>query len=61
MIVYLDTSALVKVYVTEPFREPVVSAMQEAEAVASYRLAYVEAHVAFRPCAERREADRRAA
>ena len=47
MILYLDTSALVKVYVTEPFREPVVSAMQEAEAVASHRLAYVEAHAAF--------------
>ena len=47
MILYLDTSALVKIYVTEPFREPVVSAMQEAEAVASHRLAYVEAHAAF--------------
>ena len=47
MILYLDTSALVKVYVTEPFREPVVSAMQEAEAVASHSLAYVEAHAAF--------------
>ena len=47
MILYLDTSALVKVYVTEPFREPVVSAMQEAEAVASHRLAYVEAHAAL--------------
>ena len=47
MILYLDTSALVKVYVTEPFREPVVSAMQEAEAVASHTIAYVEAHAAF--------------
>ena len=47
MILYLDTSALVKVYVTETFREPVVSAMQEAEAVASHSLAYVEAHAAF--------------
>ena len=47
MILYLDTSALVKVYVTEPFREPVVSAMQEAEAVASHTIAYIEAHAAF--------------
>ena len=47
MILYLETSALVKVYVTEPFREAVVSAMQEAEAVASHRLAYVEAQAAF--------------
>ena len=47
MILYLDTSALVKVYVTELFREPVVSAMQEAEAVASHTIAYVEAHAAF--------------
>ena len=47
MILYLDTSALVKVYVTEPFREPVVSAMQEAEAVASHTIAYVESHAAF--------------
>ena len=47
MILYLDTSALVKVYVTEPYREPVISAMQEAETVASHRLVYVEAHAAF--------------
>ena len=47
MILYLDTSALVKAYLTEPFRQPVLSAISKAEVVASHMLAYVEAHATF--------------
>ncbi len=47
MILYLDTSALVKAYLTEPFRQPVLSAISKAEVVATHMLAYVEAHATF--------------
>lgn len=47
MIVYLDTSALVKAYVTEKFSASVLSAMADAKAVASHLLAFVEAHATF--------------
>ena len=47
MILYLDTSAFVKVYVTERSRESVLSAISEAEVVGSHVLAYVEAHATF--------------
>lgn len=47
MIVYLDTSALIKAYVTEAGTERVLAVMRQAEAVASHLIAYVEAHAAF--------------
>ncbi len=47
MILYLDTSALVKAYIQETHSEHVISAMQGAEAVAAHWIAYVEAYAAF--------------
>lgn len=47
MILYLDTSALVKLYVDEPGRPGVVSELERAAAVATVRVAYAEARAAF--------------
>lgn len=47
MMLYLDTSALVKLYVDEPMSEELMAAVDEAEAVATSLLAYVEARAAF--------------
>ena len=47
MILYLDTSALVKLYVDEPGRAAVVSEIEGAAAVATVRIAYAEARAAF--------------
>jgi len=47
VILYLDTSALVKAYVKEESSLLVLSAMEKADAVASHMLAYVEANAAF--------------
>lgn len=47
MILYLDTSALVKAYLTESFSQEVLTAMKHAEITASHRMAYVEAHATF--------------
>lgn len=47
MIVYLDTSALVKLYVDEAYSKQVEQVAGKAEAVASHVLAFVEAHAAF--------------
>jgi predicted nucleic acid-binding protein len=44
MILYLDTSALVKLYVKEAFSEVVQAAARSAEACATSRIAYVEFH-----------------
>lgn len=47
MILYLDTSALVKAYVSEANSDAVLDGMAQAQAVASHSVAYVEAHAAF--------------
>ncbi len=47
MILYLDTSALVKLYVSEAGTEEVMAAVTRAQAVASHDIAYVEAHAAL--------------
>lgn len=47
MNLYLDASALVKLYVEERGRTVVVKAVNEAEIVATSMVAYVEARAAF--------------
>ncbi len=47
MILYLDTSALVKLYVEEPGSAAVVRAVERAAALATVRVAYAEARAAF--------------
>lgn len=47
MILYLDTSALVKAYVTESGSSDVLKLMEESEIVASHYIAFVEALAAF--------------
>ena len=47
MILYLDTSALVKLYVEEPGREAVLRLLEAAIGSATVRVAYVEARAAF--------------
>ncbi len=46
-MLYLDTSALVKVYVEESHSDIVISAIAQANTVASHVISYVEAHAAF--------------
>jgi predicted nucleic acid-binding protein len=47
VILYLDTSALVKLYVEEAGSPAVVSRVGEAEAVATVRVSYAEARAAL--------------
>lgn len=47
MILYLDTSALVKLYAREHGSEEVCSEVAAAQAVATHAIAYVEARAAF--------------
>lgn len=47
MILYLDTSALVKAYVSEQHSSTVLSTMRRSDIVATHLIAYVEAHAAF--------------
>jgi uncharacterized protein len=47
MMLYLDTSALVKLYVDEPLSQELSAAVDEAETVATSLLAYAEARAAF--------------
>ena len=47
MMLYLDTSALVKLYVDEPLSQELSAAVDESEAVATSLLAYAEAMAAF--------------
>lgn|SRR5574340_37364 len=47
MMLYLDTSALVKLYVDEPMSRELTAAVDEAEAVATSLLAYAESRAAF--------------
>lgn len=47
MMLYLDTRALVKLYVDEPTSQELTSALDNTEAVATSLLAYTEARAAF--------------
>lgn len=47
MILYLDTSALIKLYVDETFSETVLSAVKDSKIVSTQVISYVEAHAAF--------------
>ena len=47
MRLYLDTSALVKIYVREPGREIVVEAVEGSSSIATSMVSYVEARAAF--------------
>jgi len=47
MMLYLDTSALVKLYVGESMSQAVVAAVDKVEAVATSLLAYAESRAAF--------------
>ncbi len=47
MILYLDTSALVKAYVTEEHSQTVLSLMHHADVIACHRIAFIETHAAF--------------
>ena len=47
MILYLDTSALVKLYVAEAGTDTVVSAVERATALVTVRITYAEARAAF--------------
>ena len=47
MILYLDTSALVKLYVEEPGSAAVAARVERAEAVVTARVTYAEARAAF--------------
>ena len=46
-MLYLDTSALVKLYVDEPGRDAVMAALAADATVATQQIAYIEAHAAF--------------
>ena len=46
MIVYCDTSALIKLYIAEAHSELVAAAIDRAEAVATSRIAWAEFHAA---------------
>ncbi len=47
MILFCDTSALLKLYIVEPGSELLKARLQEAEAVAVCRIAWAEAHAAL--------------
>lgn len=47
MILYLDTSALVKAYISEKFSPDVITQIKHADIVATHRIAYIEAQAAF--------------
>ena len=59
MILYLDTSALIKIYVAEEGTNTVQDAVSRASAVSASRVAYVEARSALaRACRESRIEER---
>jgi predicted nucleic acid-binding protein len=45
-MLYLDTSALVKLYLDEPGRSAVIAAVSAEAVVATQDLAYIETHAA---------------
>ena len=47
MILYLDTSALVKVYVMEQASKAVQAAIKQYEVIATHGIAFIEAQAAF--------------
>lgn len=47
MILYLDTSALVKLYVEEKYSSLVEQVVSDAEIVATHLIAYIETHAAL--------------
>jgi predicted nucleic acid-binding protein len=47
VILYLDTSALIKAYVEESHSDTVISAIAKADTVATHTISYVETHAAF--------------
>ncbi|TAK77926.1 MAG: PIN domain-containing protein [Gammaproteobacteria bacterium] len=47
MILYLDTSALVKAYFTEAFTPIILSKIEEADTVSSHVITFVETHATF--------------
>ena len=47
MILYLDTSALVKAYIAEEFSHDVMSHIKNADIISTHRIAFIEAHAAF--------------
>ncbi len=47
MILYLDTSSLLKLYISEPDSEQTYACIDQAEVVATSRIAYAEARAAF--------------
>lgn len=57
MIVYYDTSALVKLYVAEEGSSEMKVLLSEAEIVATVRVSWVEAHAAMARRARERVAD----
>ena len=46
-MLYLDTSALVKLYLDEPGRSAVTAAISRQSVVSTQEIAYIEAHAAF--------------
>lgn len=57
MILFCDTSALVKLYVREPESEAVLNARRAADTVAVCLVTWAEAHAAFASRARRRPED----
>ena len=57
MILYLDTSALVKLYVPETDSATIKQLVDTAEMPSMSRIAYVEARAAFAPEARRTSCD----
>ena len=53
MILYLDTSALVKRYFKEPFSDEIISQWKKAEGIVTSSVAYAEAMACF--CRKKRE------
>ena len=47
MLLYLDTSALVKLYVQEAYSDVVNELQQQADVIASHQIAFVEFHAAL--------------
>lgn len=47
MLLYLDTSALVKLYVQEAYSDVVNALQQQADVIASHQIAFVEFHAAL--------------
>jgi predicted nucleic acid-binding protein len=57
MILYLDTSALVKLFVQEPSSKSIRQAVTAAQMIATHAIAYVEACAAFARVAHLRKDD----